>query len=247
MSDYQKNDTRSADEPPPLPSRTQKSASISLPADGKSSNDMPPPLPPKGKREPAPAMPATFARYSEAGPPLIMPNRATDSAPYSWRGLPLWARNRWVWIGGVAVIVLILVANSRTPTSTSTTAGDPKARPSNGSGTPREVRPEPSISVSAAELVNDYKANEVAADARYKGKVVEVSGAIDRIGKDLIDTMYVSLSSGRQFEFRSVQCYFADSEEGKLSQLSNGQWITLKGRCDGLMGNVLVKECKIKD
>ena len=99
--------------------------------------------------------------------------------------------------------------------------------------------------INAFQLVDDYKNNEVAADERYKGKVLEVSGSIESIGKDLMDTMYVSFGGGGKFELRRVQCFFDDSETDKLAKLSKGQWITIKGRCDGLMGNVLLKECAI--
>ena len=103
----------------------------------------------------------------------------------------------------------------------------------------------PALSVNAFQLVNDYKSNEIAADGRYKGKVLEVSGTIESIAKDIMDTMYVSLEGGGEFEMRGVQCYFADSENSKLAKLSKGQQITIRGKCDGLMMNVLIKECLI--
>ena len=101
------------------------------------------------------------------------------------------------------------------------------------------------MSVYAWTLVDDYKNNEVAADEKYKGKTLKVNGFIGDIKKDITDTMYVILQSGGECELRNVQCFFADSEKEKLTQLSKGQVITVEGRCDGLMMNVLLRDCAI--
>jgi tRNA_anti-like len=103
---------------------------------------------------------------------------------------------------------------------------------------------EPAISVSAADLISSYEANEVAADNSYKGKMLAVTGKIETIGKDLVNTSYVTLSSGKRYGIASVQCMF--NREGGLGTLGKGQTVTLIGRCDGKLMNVLLKECVIK-
>src|SRR3954468_1002371 len=65
--------------------------------------------------------------------------------------------------------------------------------------------PAPDINVTADELVQAYKANEVAADQRFKGKILLVSGTVDTIGKDVMDTPYVSFHSDEAFGIRQVQ------------------------------------------
>ena len=97
--------------------------------------------------------------------------------------------------------------------------------------------------LDAFTLVREYSNNEVAADEKYKGKLLVVSGVIDKIGKDIADAMYVELKGGGEFELRGVQCYCDDSHT--LSGLSNGQWVKIRGTCDGLMMNVQLKECEI--
>ncbi|HEX7773344.1 MAG TPA: hypothetical protein VF435_13035 [Pyrinomonadaceae bacterium] len=69
------------------------------------------------------------------------------------------------------------------------------------------------IVVSATALVADYEANEVAADRRYKGQTLEVTGVVDSIGNDILDSMYVTLDSGERFGITNVQCFFDKSEE----------------------------------
>lgn len=99
--------------------------------------------------------------------------------------------------------------------------------------------------VTAPVLVADYEANEIAADRKYKGQILEITGVVDSIGKDILDSMYVTLDSGQQFGITNVQCFFDESEETNLAALSKGRSLTVKGRCDGKFGNVLIKECEI--
>ena len=101
------------------------------------------------------------------------------------------------------------------------------------------------IKVSAVRLSEEYDANKVAADSKYKGKILEISGIIKDIGKDILDTPYVSLQ-GRQLSLFGVQCMFARADESKLATLSKGQSIVLQGRVEGeLIGNIVVRGCSI--
>lgn len=105
---------------------------------------------------------------------------------------------------------------------------------------------EPDITVNATVLSAEYQENEIAADEKYKGKILLVSGTIDDIGKDLMDSIYVSLSDGEEFSFSGVQCFFSDSQTSVAAKLKKGQTITIKGKCDGLMGNVLLNGCTVQ-
>lgn len=104
----------------------------------------------------------------------------------------------------------------------------------------------PPIPVSASHLIAEYKANEVAADERYKGRLLAVSGTVDTIGKDILDSMYVTLSSGEQYSITTVQCFFDDSSKSQLSGLSKGQQVTIVGVCDGKFGNVSLKDSELR-
>lgn len=101
------------------------------------------------------------------------------------------------------------------------------------------------IAVTAPVLVADYEANEIAADRKYKGQILEITGVVDSIGKDILDSMYVTLDSDERFGITNVQCFFDKSEETNLAALSKGRSLTVRGRCDGKFGNVLIKECAI--
>jgi hypothetical protein len=97
------------------------------------------------------------------------------------------------------------------------------------------------MTISAAQLIQAYTDNEVSADNNLKGEKFYVEGIIDNIGKDILGSIYVTLKSGDII--RSVQCYIDDQE--KVAELRKGQKITVFGKCDGMMMNVLMKNCKL--
>jgi hypothetical protein len=98
----------------------------------------------------------------------------------------------------------------------------------------------PVATLAAVDLVKAYTENEVAADGKYKGKVVEVSGEIENIGKDLLDTPYVSLK-GPEGMIESVQVYFDEGAQGALAALKKDTPLKVKGVVDGKMMNVMLK------
>lgn len=102
---------------------------------------------------------------------------------------------------------------------------------------------EATIEVTAIKLSEEYDANKVAADAKYKDRRLKVTGIIDGIGKDILDDPYVTLE-GMPNRLFGVQCMFPKSKEQKLINLKKGQEITLVGKISGeLIGNVVLREC----
>ena len=106
---------------------------------------------------------------------------------------------------------------------------------------------EPELSISATELINAYKENEVKADKMYKGKIVEVNGIVDGVDSDIDDKAIVSLSDGDEFSFYNVHCYIDDENQDKACELEKGQNVTIVGKADGeCIGFPYIKDCKIK-
>ena len=102
------------------------------------------------------------------------------------------------------------------------------------------------IKVTAMKLSEDYKANEIAADAKYKGNTLEVSGTISDIGTDVLNTPYVTFNTG-EYSFLGVQCMFGESDSPVLAKLSKGQALTVRGSVEGggKVMNVLLNNCQI--
>jgi hypothetical protein len=101
----------------------------------------------------------------------------------------------------------------------------------------------PAETVSIDTLLGDYKGNEVAADARYKGRRIQTTGLVGEIKKDILDRPYVTVGHGRDFEIPEVQCFLARSHTDRATGLRKGQAITMVGTVDGLMMNVLMSDC----
>jgi hypothetical protein len=99
--------------------------------------------------------------------------------------------------------------------------------------------------IKAADILADYKGNEVRGDAKWKGKLVKVVGIVGDIKKDIMDTPYVTVGTGADFEIPMVQCSLKGGQEGAAANLSKGQAVALKGRVSGLMMNVQLDDCEV--
>ncbi len=148
--------------------------------------------------------------------------------------------------GLTIVIVLVLlgvmgafVPKTTPPSSTATNSQN------NTTGQSAPTPVVEAIKVTALELSNAYKANEVAADAKYKNKQVEITGTVESIGKDILDTPYIALESYQYAIIDKVQCMFSKSDEPQLATVSKGQKIILSGEVSGKFGNIIVKGCAI--
>jgi len=102
----------------------------------------------------------------------------------------------------------------------------------------------PAYDVTANALAAEYEANEVAADTKYKGKVVYVYGVIRDIGKDVLGAPYIVI--GGEGFLDGVQCTFSESQTSAIAKLWKGQQVRVQGEVSGKMGNVLVRKCSIE-
>ena len=96
--------------------------------------------------------------------------------------------------------------------------------------------------IRASRIVGEYEANEVAADARYKGKELAIIGVVGEIKKDILDASYVTLDDG-EFGLRAVQAFFQEKDLPQLAQLRRGQIVAAAGR--SLVMNVLLQKCRL--
>ena len=131
-------------------------------------------------------------------------------------------------------------------TSISVENGDDKQTSvSNENSNKKQMEPE--LNISATELINAYKENEIKADKMYKGKIVEVNGIVDAIDSGIDDKAIVRLSNGDEFSFDNVQCCIDDENQDKACELEKGQNVTIIGEASGeIAGTPFIKDCKIK-
>lgn len=93
---------------------------------------------------------------------------------------------------------------------------------------------------SAADLLKAYDENEVAADQRAKGRVLEVTGTIEDIGTDILGAPYITMA-GR---LPSVQAVFNKRFQNYVAGLKKGGRVTVKCRGAGKLMNVLLQDCR---
>lgn len=99
------------------------------------------------------------------------------------------------------------------------------------------------LKVNIDTLLADYGTNEVGADQKYKGHVIETTGVLQAIKKDIADAPFVLLSSGGDLAVPSFQCALSSAGARQAASMSPGQRVVVQGKVAGLMLNVQAQDC----
>ncbi len=113
--------------------------------------------------------------------------------------------------------------------------------PPGGASSPAETAP---IKMDVETLVAEYDKNDAAANVKYKGKQMEVTGVITGFGSDLFGnpTVFFSISEERR---TGMLVTFDKSKADTVRALSEGQRVTILGVCDGLRIYVQLKYASV--
>jgi hypothetical protein len=99
------------------------------------------------------------------------------------------------------------------------------------------------LAVTATQLHEAYKENEVQADMQYKGRRLLVSGKVDKVSKDVMDKPFVSLATSNMF--MEVLAY--DMPENAVASLRKGMSLTLLCTGQGMtLGSPMLHDCSIQ-
>ena len=95
--------------------------------------------------------------------------------------------------------------------------------------------------IKAFELADDFDSNQVAAENKWKGKLVEFSSEITNI----TDTgLSFSKVSSKDFSMTQISCRISDKQQ--LLTVKNGQTVTVRGTVGGqTIGVIDVSSCEI--
>lgn len=106
----------------------------------------------------------------------------------------------------------------------------------------------PAIRTTARKLCGDYEANAIAADEKYKDKILSVSGVVTDMNHGAMGELYLILSGDpdNEFSITNIQCYFSEDYAKRIARIQKGQIVTVKGKCEGKLMNVLLKECIVE-
>lgn len=137
---------------------------------------------------------------------------------------------------GMVLLSIAMTPKDAQSQSTSSTSPPPTAKAA-------AVRAEPPIETTVSEISRAYTANPIAADARFRGKTIVITGRIYDIDREIMGHPYVILGN------HDVQCVFRKSSESEVTTLAKGRDVTILGtvKGTGLMKTVLIDDCQLDD
>ncbi|HBC72990.1 MAG: hypothetical protein UX91_C0006G0182 [Candidatus Amesbacteria bacterium GW2011_GWB1_47_19] len=95
--------------------------------------------------------------------------------------------------------------------------------------------------ITAGQLADDFDANQVAAEANWKGKVVEFSAVVSNITDSGISFYNVA---SKEFSMTQISCRISDKNQ--LMSLTNGQSVTVRGTVGSqTIGVVGLDDCTV--
>ncbi|RYD39212.1 MAG: hypothetical protein EOP83_37140 [Verrucomicrobiaceae bacterium] len=82
--------------------------------------------------------------------------------------------------------------------------------------------------VDIGPLLREYGASEVRADATYRGHLIQTIGYVEYIGRDMLDSIYLILTSARGSKLTKLHCTFGEALLQRVANLSRGAHITVR-------------------
>lgn len=102
----------------------------------------------------------------------------------------------------------------------------------------------PEFTLSSTQLLKDFTEDESAANTKYSGKVVEVNGEVVAVQTGEQGTAIIL-----EDELFGVSVYLDSSFVAANQQLTNktkaGETITIRGKCDGMLNDVVISRAII--
>lgn len=94
----------------------------------------------------------------------------------------------------------------------------------------KEMREGKAVVVLATKLDEDYDANLINADTKYKGKILEVTGKVRRVDRDRSGKPWIELETDSD---AVMKCEFLKEADAALGKVEVNKNITIRGRCKG--------------
>lgn len=89
----------------------------------------------------------------------------------------------------------------------------------------KEIEP---IKIKLKSLMSQYEKNEVRADSKYKGNLISTGGYVDKVGKNFMGDMTLTLKPTRvKYSFKGMRITVGDRHREAMLKLDKGQWIDI--------------------
>jgi hypothetical protein len=100
------------------------------------------------------------------------------------------------------------------------------------------------LNITIKELSEACDADSEAAEARFAGSILQITAEVGRIPVvESSENPCIILISSEEPTAMNVLCIFDKRHEEEINRLSEGQLVTVQGRYDGCVMNVLVNDC----
>jgi len=101
------------------------------------------------------------------------------------------------------------------------------------------------IDINIEDLLAAYEENEIAAQKKYDGKVLRVTGVVVNIGENVLNEVYVTLGDGSD-EWNTLYCTFkSETEINKVATLKKGDELTVVGTIENGTLTLYLNNCSI--
>jgi hypothetical protein len=102
------------------------------------------------------------------------------------------------------------------------------------------------VVVAAKDLLDDFQHDADAADKKYKGKFLELSGIVERRGKSAHGAHFLILHGGDQDAAIKIECFMIFIDPKKDDRpLEPGQAVTVRGEYLGRVSHVQLHSCTL--
>jgi hypothetical protein len=99
--------------------------------------------------------------------------------------------------------------------------------------------------LTADSLFSLFNKDEQAATAKFGGKIVLLKSSVVAIGKDDKGIVTITLVDPMIGVTCTVDSIHAIRQKKDIDALSEGQPVTIKGRCDGMLTDVKISKCMV--
>lgn len=95
------------------------------------------------------------------------------------------------------------------------------------------------IEIAADKLTDEFKGDPDAANTKYKGQWLRITGTVEKIDKEKSVTL-----KSKEAELR-IRCEVKGDDLKKLADVKEGSKVTIRGQCDGKDDQIVLKDCWI--
>lgn len=97
------------------------------------------------------------------------------------------------------------------------------------------------LTIAAPELFTAFSEDEASANEKYLDKVIQISGSVKAFSTSPEGLMKVTLDSGD--EMFGVICQMDELTEHSRREFTPGETVNLKGKCTGMLMDVVLVRC----